>query len=89
MRRKSAFLEALDKCPRVTVKPKTDKMKTGIFVTLLYVAFYGAIIFGEVRCIYKAIKCNWEPIGKAEVIYTAAAFTGLGCIVGYFDIEDK
>ena len=23
----------------------------------------------EVQCIYKAVKCNWEPIGKAEVVY--------------------
>lgn len=47
------------------------------------------LIFGEIRCIYKAIKCNWEPIGKAEIIYTAAAITGFGCIVGYINIQDK
>ena len=47
------------------------------------------LITGEVRCIYKAATCNWEPIGKAEIIYTASAFTGLGCIVGWFNIEDK
>jgi hypothetical protein len=35
------------------------------------------------------IDCNWEPIGKAEIIYTGATFTGLGCIVGYIDIQDK
>ena len=43
----------------------------------------------EIRCIYKAVTCNWQPIGKAEIIYTAAAVTGFGGIVGYFDIEDK
>jgi hypothetical protein len=47
------------------------------------------LFFGEIRCIYKAIKCNWEPIGKAEVVYTGSALTGLGCIVGWFNIEDK
>ncbi|KKN10321.1 hypothetical protein LCGC14_1037590 [marine sediment metagenome] len=47
------------------------------------------IIVGEIKCIYKAVNCNWDPIGKAEVIYTVAAFTGLGSIVGWFDIEDK
>ena len=46
-------------------------------------------LIGEVRCIYKAVNCNWEPIGKAEVIYTAAACTGFGAIVGWFKIEDK
>lgn len=44
---------------------------------------------GEIRCIYKAATCNWEPVGKAEIIYTASALTGLGCIVGFINIEDK
>ena len=47
------------------------------------------LIAGEIQCIYKACKCNWNPIGKAEVIYTAAAVTSLGAIVGWFNIEDK
>jgi len=46
-------------------------------------------LFGECRCIYKMVTCNWEPIGKAEVIYTVATLTGFGCIVGYFNIKDK
>ena len=48
-----------------------------------------ALLFGEVRCIYKMVTCNWEPVGKAEVIYTLGTFTGLGCVIGYFDIKDK
>ena len=46
-------------------------------------------IVGEIMCIYKAVKCNWEPVGKAEVVYTAGALTGLGAIIGYVNIEDK
>jgi hypothetical protein len=46
-------------------------------------------LVGQGMCIYKAVKCNWDPIGKAEIIYTASVFTGLGCVVGYIDIEDK
>lgn len=46
-------------------------------------------LVGEIRCIYKAINCNWDPVDKAEVIYTGASVTGLGCIVGYIDIKDK
>lgn len=46
-------------------------------------------LIGEVKCFYKAITCNWEPIGKAEIIYAGAAATGLGAIVGWLDIEDK
>ena len=55
---------------------------------LLAVAITASIV-GEVTCIVKAINCNWEPIGKAEIIYTAGAFTGLGCVIGYLDIKDK
>lgn len=47
------------------------------------------LIIGEIKCIYKAFSCNWEPIGKAEAIYTISAITGLGAIVGWMDIEDK
>ena len=47
------------------------------------------LIIGEVRYIYKACTCNWEPIGKAEIVYTAGALTGAGCIIGWFDIQDK
>lgn len=45
-------------------------------------------LIGEVKCVIKAIRCDWNPIGKAEVIYTGAAFTGFGSIVGWMDIED-
>jgi hypothetical protein len=46
-------------------------------------------IVGEVKCIIKAVNCNWEPVGKAEIVYTGACLTGLGCVVGYLDIQDK
>lgn len=49
----------------------------------------GLVLAGEIQCIYKAVKCNWEPVGKAEIIYTASACTGLGAIVGWFDIKDN
>ena len=55
---------------------------------LAYLLIAGAIS-GEIRCIVKALNCNWEPIGKAEVVYTAGVFTGAGCVIGWFDIEDK
>jgi hypothetical protein len=56
---------------------------------IIYLIIVAVIVIGEIRCIYKALKCNWEPIGKAEVIYTGAALTGLGAVIGWFDIEDK
>lgn len=60
-------------------------MKKGIVIG----ALFAAAIIGEVKCVIKAIDCNWEPVGKAEIVYTVASLTGLGCIVGYINIEDK
>lgn len=59
-------------------------MKTiiGVIIVIL-------LVIGEIRCIYKALTCNWEPIGKAEIVYTGSALLGIGCIVGYFNINDK
>lgn len=56
---------------------------------IFYILLWIVLIIGEVKCIIKMVNCNWEPIGKAEVIYTAATFTGIGCIVGWINIEDK
>jgi hypothetical protein len=64
-------------------------MRTFIIATIFYLAITIALLVGEIKCIIKMIDCNWEPIGKAEIIYTGATFTGLGCIVGYIDIQDK
>jgi hypothetical protein len=64
-------------------------MKTTIITGIIAIALFIASIVGEIKCIIKMIDCNWEPIGKAEVIYTASTFTGLGCIIGYIDIQDK
>jgi len=55
----------------------------------IYGVIIAILIIGVIRCIYKALSCNWEPIGKAEVVYTASSLTGLGCVVGWFNIEDK
>ena len=60
-------------------------MKTSIFIILIWVLG----LIGEISCIYKAVTCNWEPIGKAEIIYTVGACTGFGAIIGWIDIEDK
>ena len=62
------------------------KENLAIIISLVIVI---AALTGELKCISKAIKCNWEPVGKAEVIYTVSACTGLGSIVGYINIEDK
>lgn len=65
------------------------KIMKNLIIPLIYVAIVVACIVGEVKCIVKAVQCNWEPIGKAEVVYTVSALTGVGFIVGYIDIKDK
>jgi hypothetical protein len=64
-------------------------MKEGIGLGIVTIALVLLPLIGELLCIYKAVKCNWEPVGKAEMVYTVSAITGLGCIVGYIDIQDK
>lgn len=56
---------------------------------ILMIAFVIIGIIGEIKCINKAVNCNWDPIDKAEIVYTVAAFTGLGSVVGYMDIKDN
>ena len=64
-------------------------MKSNITVSVVALAIIVLSIVGEVKCIVKAINCNWEPIGKAEIVYTGSAVIGLGAIVGYMDFKDK
>jgi len=64
-------------------------MKTGIVLTVFYIALVVGLLVGEIKCVVKAFQCNWDPIGKSEIIYTASACCGLGAIVGYIDIQDK
>jgi len=57
--------------------------------SLIILIVLAILAVGEVKCIVKAFSCNWEPIGKAEAVYTISALVGVGAIVGYIDIEDK
>lgn len=74
---------------RKSIKLKSNSMKTSIVIIAIYASIIIGALVGEVKCIIKMCQCNWEPIGKAEIIYTAGACTGLGAIVGYLDIQDK
>ena len=60
-----------------------------ISLALIQIVLGVTLLVGEVKCIIKAVECNWDPIGKAEVIYTGASLTGLGCVVGFINVEDK
>lgn len=58
-------------------------------IVILYIILLIFALVGEIKCIVKMINCDWEPIGKAEIVYTVATFTGCGCVVGWINIEDK
>jgi hypothetical protein len=60
-------------------------MKKAIFTLLIY----GLLLTGWIKSIYKAVNCNWSPIGKAEILYTIGSLTGAGVIIGWFDIKDE
>jgi len=65
-------------------------MKNSGLIAGLTILIISILLFvGWCRCAYKMFTCNWEPIGKAEIMYTAGTFTGLGCVIGWFDINDK
>lgn len=58
-------------------------------LAIVYLVLVVLVVVGEIKCIIKAFQCNWEPIGKAEIIYTGSSLTGLDAVVGWMDIEDK
>jgi hypothetical protein len=64
-------------------------MKTTVIFGIFTFILWLAAIIGWVSCIYKAANCNWDPIGKAEIVYTVGACTPLGAIIGYINIKDN
>ena len=60
-------------------------MKTFCIICLLGLF----VLIGEVMSVVKCIHSDWLPPYKREIIYGAAALTGLGGIVGYFNIQDN
>ena len=65
----------------------TKRTYLGIMIIQLFLGI--ALSIGEIKCIVKAVRCNWNPIGKAEIIYTVGALSGAGVIIGYLNIEDN
>lgn len=65
-------------------------MKGLLGILLIKVVIGILLTIGWIMCIVKAVKCNWEPVGKAEVVYTIGIFAPpVGGVVGWFNIEDK
>ena len=64
-------------------------MKTGLTLIVVYVCIVLFLAIGWVKCLYKAIDSNWDPIGKREIIYTGGVLLGYGGIIGWIEIEDE
>ena len=73
------------------MKKMLSNNKGFTFGELLVVVFILLAIVGEVKCIVKAVNCDWDTKTsfKSEAIYTASACLGFGCVVGWINIEDK
>jgi len=85
----------IEKEQRIKNQQKLEKMKlynsekASLTAGILFVLIGLSALIGEVRCVVKAVQCDWEAPYKAEIIYTASALTGAGCITGWINIEDK
>jgi hypothetical protein len=55
---------------------------------LITLALVIVLVVGEVLCVYKFFTSDFNPSYKREAIYGFGAVSGLGCIIGYMDIED-
>ena len=52
---------------------------------LVYIAFLVFGLIGWIKCLVHLLSCDFNPIGKAEILYGLGTFTGLGAIIGWFD----
>lgn len=60
-------------------------MKAGLFALLIVVA----AIVGQVFCVVKFINSDFKPSYKREIVYGVSFLTGIGSVVGYFNIPDE
>ena len=53
---------------------------------VLGLSILAVVALGEVRCIVKFIRCDFEPSYQAEIIYGVGIVTPVGWIIGYTDL---
>lgn len=74
---------------KINRKHKLKNMKKALALILFQFCLILFLLIGWIKCIYKSIDSNWDPIDKREIIYTAGVFLGYGGIIGWIEIEDK
>lgn len=52
------------------------------FLAMIFVLF---MVIGEIMCVYRFCKCDFEPSYKAEILYAGTFLVGLGGFTGYID----
>lgn len=62
------------------------KKVTKIGCILMLIIMIGLV--GYVRGIVKLVKCDFAEPYKAELIYGVGTATGLGVVIGWFNIPD-
>jgi hypothetical protein len=66
-----------------------DSQDAAVLTLLAIVIIELALVVGWCMNVYKFIKLDFKEPYKAEIIRGVAIPTGLGGIVGYFNIDDK
>lgn len=66
------------------------KLKLSIAMLFINIALLLVLAFGYCRGVYKFVKCDFsnETSWKPEIIYGLGTFSGLGCIIGWFDLGE-
>ena len=57
---------------------------------VLGIVIISSMFVGYVRNVVGLVKCDFEPVGKEEIVRTVGVFIPpIGMIVGYIDIDDS
>lgn len=59
-----------------------------VAIFIFWILLILVLVIGEVKCIVKFFKSDFEPSYKREAIYGFSAIIGVGCVVGYMDFPD-
>lgn len=56
---------------------------------IIYIAIFIAALVGEVKCIIKFVRCDFNAPYKKEIIYGVGVCTGAGAVIGYLNINEN
>jgi hypothetical protein len=59
--------------------------KFGVFTFLVVAVLIVLGLIGYVQCVIQFIACDFQAPYKAEILYGAGTFLGLGAVLGWFN----